>query len=501
MGKVEDEQPLPITSLDAQGTTPNSGNSNRGCLNCSRLKTVVTFRCVFVLVLGLAVLLSVIFWLPFFHSGDRKDLDLDYAGHNVVASFMLKKPASFLKDYISQLQDDIFDEISFSTTKVEIISLQPLSGSNITKVVFTVDSDVTTRSLIRSSFVYLVTHKSFFHLSTSLFGDPFSFEVLKFKGGITASPEQKAFLLQKVQIFFNFTLNFSIDQILYNFDELSSQLKSGLHLTPYENLYISLTNLKGSTVAQPTIVQSRVVLAVGINPSKSRLKQLAKTITGSRTENLGLNNTVFGRVKQVRLSSVNVGSDGSGPSPSTSPSPAPSSESHHHRHRRRHRHHHHHHHHHHHDAGLTPGISPSPSMGKSGFITGKLSPASTPAPMKSRIAEPPNCHIGYRNRFPSKPNKDSHTSPTAPPVYVPRAAPSQPEHTYSPTPKMPPVPVASPLPNVAYAHTQPPSKGEFHAGPPDVMPLISSSPSPSSVGIFSSNLWALLLFLLIVLHL
>ncbi|XP_022853910.1 uncharacterized protein LOC111375338 [Olea europaea var. sylvestris] len=60
------------------GSTPNSGNINRKCLNCSRLKKVVTSRCVFVLVLSFAILLSSFFWLPFFHFGDRKDLDLDY---------------------------------------------------------------------------------------------------------------------------------------------------------------------------------------------------------------------------------------------------------------------------------------------------------------------------------------------------------------------------------------------------------------------------------------
>lgn len=82
--------------------------------------------------------------------------------------------------------------------------------------------------------MYLISRQSVLHLTASLFGDPFSFEVLKFRGGITASPEQKAFLMQSGQILFNFTLNFSIDQILNNFDELRSQLRTGLDLAPYE---------------------------------------------------------------------------------------------------------------------------------------------------------------------------------------------------------------------------------------------------------------------------
>ncbi|KAG8372191.1 hypothetical protein BUALT_Bualt12G0040700 [Buddleja alternifolia] len=471
MGKAEDEQTLPSTTLDAQGTTSGSRNSNGCCSSCSRLRKMVTFRCVVVLVLGVAVLLSAVFWLPFFHFGHHKDLDLDYAGYDIVASFKLKKPASFLQNYILQLEGDIFDEMSFSTTKVHIISLES-AGSNITKVVFAVEADVTTQSLIKGSFVSLITRQTALALTDSLFGDPFSFEVLKFRGGITVSPDQKAFVMPSdQQILFNFTLNFSIDQMLSYFDELSSQLKTGLHLSQYENLYIRLTNLKGSTVAQPTTVQSQVVLAVGINPSK-RLKQLAQTIRGSHTKNLGLNNTVFGRVKQVRLSSIlqhSLGGDGSGPSPSPSPSPMPESPHHH--------HHHHRHHHHHHGASLAPSISPSPSRGAHGSVIGKRShkvtPVPAPAPVKNKGAEPPGCHFGYN--FP----KYSQLPPSTPPVHAPYGAPSQPNGINSPTPVPSPVPAAaSPLPNVAHAHSQPPLKDGYHARPVEVLPLVSPSPSP-----------------------
>lgn len=121
-----------------------------------------------------------------------------------------------------------------------VLSLEPSAGTNITKVVFAVDLDakssriLTSQSLIRELFESLVTQQSSLRLTASLFGDPFTFEVLKFPGGITVSPPQSAFLLQKVQILFNFTLNFSIEQILENFNELTSQLKSGLHLASYE---------------------------------------------------------------------------------------------------------------------------------------------------------------------------------------------------------------------------------------------------------------------------
>jgi hypothetical protein len=108
-------------------------------------------------------------------------------------------------------------------------------------VVFAVDPDAkyseisqTVQSLIRENFVSLVIQQPPLRLTTSLFGEPSLFEVQKFPGGITIIPPQSAFLLQKVKILFNFTLNFPIDQIQKNFDELTSQLKSGLNLVPYE---------------------------------------------------------------------------------------------------------------------------------------------------------------------------------------------------------------------------------------------------------------------------
>lgn len=69
MGKVGEEQPIP-TSVSGQ-------NSEQNAENDCRIKGFVGFRCVFVLLLGVAVLLSAVFWLPpFFRHGDPGDLDL-----------------------------------------------------------------------------------------------------------------------------------------------------------------------------------------------------------------------------------------------------------------------------------------------------------------------------------------------------------------------------------------------------------------------------------------
>ncbi|XP_058078432.1 SH3 domain-containing protein C23A1.17-like isoform X2 [Magnolia sinica] len=393
---------------------------------------------------------------------------------------------------IVDLEKDIFDEIGVVNSTVVIMSLEPLAGANWTNVVFGVwpyekNSTISSAglSILRASFVSLVIKQSTLHLR-SLFGDPSFFQVLKFPGGITVSPLQSGFLLQKGQILFNFTLNFSIYQIQEIFDELKYQLKSGLHLTPNENLYISLTNLRGSTLDPPIIVQSSVLLAVGnIPPTSPRLKQLAQAITGSPARNLGLNHTVFGKVKQIRLSSSLEHSldSGTGSSTSLSPSPAPLP---HPNHRQQQHHHHHNHHHHHPDVRLAPA----------------------PAPQHSYTPSNPPCHF----RFSGKPKSKGGSIPAAAPTVSPRpsiaptvsprpsVAPTVSPRpsvapTVSPRPSVavphpnadPPAPASlsppssSPLPTVFLGHVQPPSKIIAHTEPPDTMPSASPFSLPSSV--------------------
>ncbi|XP_027349595.1 inactive histone-lysine N-methyltransferase 2E-like isoform X2 [Abrus precatorius] len=472
MGKAEEEhQPLPQSEDPPQ-------NAETEC-RCSRIRKLVGLRCILVLVLSVAVFLSALFWLPpFLRLADRKNLNADYNGHDIVASFNLNKSVSLLKENSFQLADEIFDEIDVLSTKVVILSLDPLPGPNKTRVVFAVDSDdentemsSAATSLIKASFTSLVIHQSILQLtSSSLFGDPFFFEVLKFKGGITIILPQNAFPLQKVQTLFSFKLNFPIYQIQSNFNELTTQLKSGLHLASFENLHVSLSNSEGSTVDSPTVVQTSVLLAVGIPPSKERLKQLAQTIMGPH--NLGLNNTEFGRVKQVRLSSILQhslhGSDGTW-SPSPAPMPHPSYHHHHHQHR-------HHHHHHHHDAHLTPATSPVPvpalaptpiSSPEEGITPPKVvSPATTkraPSPGKNSQAQPPNCHFGYRKRSTHHAGKHAHLTPVVAPSIdphypVPVASPKSQVESPAHVPHS--VPALSPLPNVAFAHAEPPPKNE-----------------------------------------
>lgn len=296
-----------------------------------------------------------------------------------------------------------------------------------------------------------------------------------------------------------------------------------------QNLYISLSNSEGSTVDAPTVVQSTVLLAVGITPSKERLKQLAQTIMGPH--NLGLNHTEFGKVKQVRLSSILQhslhGNDGSGSAWSPSPAPLPHPPHHHHHHQQ-----HHHHHHHHHDVHRTPATSPVPMSihvpvpvptptpspthaptptptptptPRKGVTPPKVgSPAaskSAPAPGKSSQSEPPNCHFRKRSTH----NSGKHAHPPMPAV-APIINPHHPVPVASPKLQVEPpthvshsVPALSPLPNVAFAHAEPPPKNE---PAPERSQTHSHGPplSSSSAGCLRTVKWASLMLIVLVLH-
>jgi hypothetical protein len=166
---------------------------------------------------------------------------VSFADHRIVASFDVGKPISFMEDNLMQLENDITDEISFPMTKVVVLALERLGDLNRTMVIFAIDPEkenskipAEIESLIKAAFETLVQKQLSFRLTESLFGEPFFFEVLKFPGGITVIPPQPIFPLQKAQLLFNFTLNFSIYQIQSNFEELASQLKKGINLASYE---------------------------------------------------------------------------------------------------------------------------------------------------------------------------------------------------------------------------------------------------------------------------
>lgn len=228
-------------------------------------------------------------------------------------------------------------------------------------------------------------------------------------------------------------------------------------------LYIKLTNLHGSTIAIPTIVQASVLLAVGYRPPPiPRLKQLAQAIKGSPRENLGLSHAVFGKVKQIQLSSYMQHSLTSGPPnssqnlvPTPAPLPYPGPNPH-----FSYRHHHHHHRpHYHHQAAI---------------------PAPSPAPVSQHnyYAPPPaNCWFWPHRKHKSK----THLVPMPGPAVSPSVhflAPS-PSHADKPSSPLS-HPAASPLPTVLS-----PSNSQLPSSPPAIrahpgrsMSMVSPSPSP-----------------------
>lgn len=243
---------------------------------------------------------------------------------------------------------------------------------------------------------------------------------------------------------------------------------SNSFLSEMQILYVTLTNLYGSTVAPPTVVQASVLLAVGADnkpPSLQRLKQLAQTLRNSSSGNLGLNHTVFGRVKHISLSSYlqhSLNNSGNAHSPSPAPQPNNQSPSVHQDNNSDHGHHHHHHHVHHRHHHRYDHSHQSLQH---------LSPA--PAPLHSTTF--PSCGTCKRKKEHSTPKH--HSSPfRGPRPVVPTASPNSYEASgpYVHPPSFHPRIPSSALPNVVF-HAMPP--GMRNPKPPNKFSSISPGAS------------------------
>lgn len=246
-------------------------------------------------------------------------------GATVQVFFRLEKPVSEIVMFIGRLEYDIYGEIGVPDTKVAVLSAHQSGSTNYTDVVFGVLSDQLNGpinqvwlSVLRSYLIGLFLQQSNLTVTASLFGQPSELQILKFPGGVTVNPSVS--IWQMPQILFNFTLYQSIYGIQENFVEFKEQLKEGLHLRSDEDVYVQITNMEGSTVARFVTIEASVTSDYGkLQPQ--RLKQLAQIISGS-PENLGLNNSVFGNVKGVSLSSYLEGT--LTPPPAASPGFVPS---------------------------------------------------------------------------------------------------------------------------------------------------------------------------------
>ncbi|GMQ01802.1 hypothetical protein CsSME_00048310 [Camellia sinensis var. sinensis] len=274
-----------------------------------------------------------------------------------------------------------------------------------------------------------------------------------------------------------------------------------LHLRSYENVYVQVTNTIGSTRDPPVTVQAAIISELG-SLLPQRLKQLAQTITGSPpAQNLGLNNSVFGKVKEISLSCyLNHTIDATPPTPSPAPAraqndyaPAPAQ-----------------------NDYAEPPIAPSPDFSPSYF------PAPEPdfhhhsppcfncdasSPSDDNYPYPPSPEDGRRHslppisnspapsmvgtrpsrrsphcgsKIPPSPSPTSDSDTTAPSAFSPYAPRSYPP-SVGPTPQL--SPDLSPLPVVSYGSSPRQENGNAKGpvSPPFASPSIS--PSPSSFAI------------------
>ncbi|CAK7357030.1 unnamed protein product [Dovyalis caffra] len=434
------------------------------CERCSMGLSRISFKCVFVLVLSLCLLVSALFWIFPFHSSvgsingfDAKD-EIKLSA-TVQAYFRLVKPVAQLVTHIARLEHDINDEIGIPNAKVAILSMHQLNASNWTDVVFGFSPDpinvpinMVSLSVLRSSLIELFLEQSNLTVTTSIFGQPSTFEILRFPGGITLIPMQYASIWQMPQILFNFTLNNSITEVLDSFGELKNQLEFGLHLRRFENVYVKITNEDGSTITPPVTVQASIVSDLG-TLQLQRLKQLAQIITASPVKNLGLNNSVFGKVKGVVLSSYLKGTlHATPPTPSPAPSPQLS------------------------DCA-EPSVSPYPAISPS------LPPATAPSGF-SIPSEPYHSFAPVNSPAPS-------VTPAYPPQHCLQhgsaTPPSNSPSRSNTTPRLHPVaPDWSPMPGVSYGSG--PGKGSLSSLAPSTL-----APTPPSVAVdpFYRKIWLL----------
>ncbi|XP_044953929.1 uncharacterized protein LOC123404069 isoform X2 [Hordeum vulgare subsp. vulgare] len=251
------------------------------------------------------------------------------------AGFILLRPLAELAPHAAELQQEINRQIGVPNTKVSV-SMQALFMS-CTVVEFDVLPDpintfISTRSMhaLRKNLIQLTLQQLNLSLTPTVFGDPLCVQMLGFPGGITIElePLQHNFIPQVARPVFNVTLDMSIRQLRGLIDQMKEDLG---HLLG-EDIHIDLTNKNGSTIAPPVIVQ--VSLSPddrGIYEQIGRLKQLAEIITESSSWNLGLDTSVFGRIKDLKLAPrlkalVPSFAPSSSPTPMSSPSMPPYSQ-------------------------------------------------------------------------------------------------------------------------------------------------------------------------------
>ncbi|TYK09646.1 uncharacterized protein E5676_scaffold447G00450 [Cucumis melo var. makuwa] len=107
MGKNDGEQPLPSAIDSRPSGLVADGRCCRGCVSIRRL---IGFRCIFILLLSVALFVSAVVWLPpFIHYADQKDLGLNpsYRGgilHRFLISFGGFKSSLIVVSFVGKMR-------------------------------------------------------------------------------------------------------------------------------------------------------------------------------------------------------------------------------------------------------------------------------------------------------------------------------------------------------------------------------------------------------------
>ena len=222
--------------------------------------------------------------------------------------------------------------------------MRPYNYTNTTYVKFGVLPDPRNTSMsiesinaLRTYLIKLTLQQLNLSLTPSVFGDPLCLEILGFPGGITVLLPHNASHSDSIQPIFSITFDSTIREVRGFLEEMKSELALILQLTADEvtplyplscanfffykdlamksqhiytkmqmqELFVRLTNTNGSTVATPVTVQVFISLIDCSNFLQPyRLKQLAQIITERRSRNLGLNTSIFGRIRDLKLSPI-----------------------------------------------------------------------------------------------------------------------------------------------------------------------------------------------------
>ncbi|KAL6633474.1 hypothetical protein ACP70R_026145 [Stipagrostis hirtigluma subsp. patula] len=328
MGKAgEAEQGIP-RPVPATG----SGGFSRCC--GSAVGEVLNAKCVCVLLLAVGGFLSAFFLLFHFRASGAIPDDPGTLGAEIQAGFILLMPQSELAPHAGMLEQEIYSKIGVPNSKVSV-SMHPYKDTNYTYVRFGILPDPRNTSIspgsmstLRASLIRLTLQQLNLSLTPCVFGDPFCLDILGFPGGITVSLPHRDLHEDSILPIFNITLDLTIRQVREYLEKMKIELGYTLEQTPAEELFAELTNTNGSTVATPVTIQVSISTndhSIYVQPY--RLKQLAKIIIQWNSRNLGLDPSIFGRIRDLKLSPLLQ--DYIMPyAPSSPPAPTPSLPSH-----------------------------------------------------------------------------------------------------------------------------------------------------------------------------